>query len=68
MELAPNEAMAHNNLGLSLVQTGRVEEALPQYAKALELSPDYAVAHNNLDRVKCFPIFFISRWAVINSL
>jgi tetratricopeptide (TPR) repeat protein len=48
LELAPNEAIAHNNLGYSLVQAGRVKEAIPQYEKALELSPDYAEAHNNL--------------------
>jgi tetratricopeptide (TPR) repeat protein len=48
VELAPSEAIAHNNLGISLVQTGRAKEAIPHYEKALELSPDYAEAHNNL--------------------
>ena len=48
LELAPNEAMAHNDLALSLVQTGKIPEAIPHYEKAIALSPGYAVAYNNL--------------------
>ena len=48
LELEPDEAPAHNNLGLALVETGKVEEGIAHYRKALELSPGYPEAHNNL--------------------
>ena len=40
--------MAHNNLGILLGGTGRTDEALAHYRKALELSPNRADAHYNL--------------------
>jgi tetratricopeptide (TPR) repeat protein len=48
LELEPDEAPAHNNLGLALVETGKVREGMEHYRKALELSPGYPEAHNNL--------------------
>ena len=48
LELDPDEAQAHDNLGLALVETGKVEEGMEHYRKALELSPGYPEAHNNL--------------------
>jgi Flp pilus assembly protein TadD len=48
LELAPSEALAHNNLAIALVETGGIEEAMAHYRKALELSPEYPEAHNNL--------------------
>ena len=48
LELDPDEAQSHNNLGLALVETGKVEEGMEHYRKALELSPGYPEAHNNL--------------------
>src|ERR1019366_5048338 len=39
---------AHYNLGVALVQKGRVDEAIAQFQMALQLKPDYAEAHNNL--------------------
>lgn len=48
LELEPDEAPAHNNLGLALVETGKVEEGMEHYRRALELSPGYPEAHNNL--------------------
>ena len=47
LELEPDEALPHNNLGLVLVETGKVEEGIAEYRKALELSPGYPEAHNN---------------------
>jgi tetratricopeptide (TPR) repeat protein len=43
----PSAWMAHNNLGLALVEAGRAEEALPHFAAALKLRPAYAEAENN---------------------
>jgi protein O-mannosyl-transferase len=44
----PGSWMAYNNLGTALLKTGRVDEAISQFRKALEIQPGYAVAHNNL--------------------
>ena len=40
--------MAHNNLGLLLRQTGRLQDAIEQYNETLQIKPDYAEAHYNL--------------------
>ena len=39
LELDPDEAQTHNNLGFSLVETGKLAEGMEHYRKALELSP-----------------------------
>jgi Tfp pilus assembly protein PilF/Tol biopolymer transport system component len=45
---SPAESLAHNNLGVALAETARVEEAIRHYRKALDLDPHYPEAHNNL--------------------
>jgi tetratricopeptide (TPR) repeat protein len=40
----PNNARAHNNIGLALQQLGHIEEALPHHQRALALSPGMAEA------------------------
>ena len=40
-------AEAHNNLGFTLQQLGRLEEAEVSYTKALTMKPDYAEALYN---------------------
>lgn len=44
----PQSWMAYNNLGMRLVQAGRLDEAIAQYRKALELNPQFAEAYYNL--------------------
>jgi tetratricopeptide (TPR) repeat protein len=44
----PESWMAYNNLGMRLVQTGRVNEGIADYQKALELNPQFAEAYYNL--------------------
>jgi len=44
----PSVWIAHNNLGVIYLQTGRVEEAAGQFEEAVRLNPNYAAAHNNL--------------------
>ena len=48
LELAPNDAEAHNNLGVLQRDTGRLVEAEESYRQALAIAPDYAEAHSNL--------------------
>src|SRR6202167_1037861 len=40
--------IAHNNLGVSLADQGKLDEAIAHYSEALRIKPDYADAHNNL--------------------
>tara|TARA_A100001015_G_scaffold307819_1_gene404365 strand:+ start:44 stop:1036 length:993 start_codon:yes stop_codon:yes gene_type:complete len=48
VELSPQDAEAHNNLGTMLQELGRLDEALASYSHAIALKPDYAEAHYNL--------------------
>ena len=48
LEIKPDYAEAHNNLGIALAGRGRIDEAIAHYRKALEIKPNYAEAHNNL--------------------
>ena len=48
MELKPDYAEAHSNLGHVLRQMGRLEEAEACCRRALELQPDNAACHHNL--------------------
>ena len=48
LEIKPDYAEAHNNLGSLLPKRDRVDGAIAHYQKALEIKPDYAEAHNNL--------------------
>lgn len=44
----PESWMAHNNIAISLVGKGKVDEAIIHYNEALELDPNYSEAHYNL--------------------
>ena len=48
IQLRPDFAAAHNNLGAVLKDQRRLEEAAASYQKAIQLQPDYAAAYNNL--------------------
>jgi Flp pilus assembly protein TadD len=47
----PNDARIHNNLGAALTRTGKFNEAIPQFEKALQLNPQYNLVHANLANV-----------------
>jgi Flp pilus assembly protein TadD len=44
----PTSLMAHNNLGILLLQNGQTDKAIEQYRQAVATDPDFAEAHNNL--------------------
>jgi tetratricopeptide (TPR) repeat protein len=48
IELNPELAVAHYNLGILLKEMGRKEDAEAEYREALRIDPDYAEAHYNL--------------------
>ena len=48
VQLAPQDAEAHNNLGVMLQELGRFAEAQASYMQAIALKSEYAEAHNNL--------------------
>ncbi len=41
-------AAVYNNLGIALMEKGRVKEAIVQYRRALEIEPEHYKAHTNL--------------------
>jgi tetratricopeptide (TPR) repeat protein len=48
LEIKPDFAEAFNNLGLTLSDLGRKDEAVNAFKKAIELSPEAPEAYNNL--------------------
>jgi tetratricopeptide (TPR) repeat protein len=48
LKIRPDNAEAHNGLGLALAGCGQLDEAIAHFQRALEIKRDYAEAHNNL--------------------
>src|SRR5262249_22574608 len=46
--LRPADPRAHNNLGNTFREAGRLREAIDSYERAIALSPGYADAHYNV--------------------
>ena len=44
----PNMLQAYNNMGVTLRETGRFEEAAAAFRKVTEIAPNYPKAYNNL--------------------
>jgi arylsulfatase A-like enzyme/tetratricopeptide (TPR) repeat protein len=51
LELGPQRADLHSDLGIVLVGAGRTQEGLEHYRRALELDPEFLGARNNLANV-----------------
>ena len=48
LEISPNDAEVHSNLGNTLKELGRLEDAETSYNKAIAIKPDLAEVHSNL--------------------
>lgn len=48
VQLAPNDAEAHGNLGTAWQERGMYTQAVDSYTRALELNPDFVEAYGNL--------------------
>jgi tetratricopeptide (TPR) repeat protein len=49
LDLRPQDAELHTNLGTALARLGRLAEAIPQFQDALAISPDLEAAKRNLE-------------------
>jgi len=47
---SPDDYLAHNGMGVALMQLGRVGEAVEEFREAVRLRPDYGMARANLER------------------
>jgi tetratricopeptide (TPR) repeat protein len=47
VQLQPDSAAAHYNLGTALLMEGKPDRAVDEYQQALRLNPNYTLAHNN---------------------
>ena len=48
LEVTSENYVAHNGLGVALVDQGRNDEAIAHYSEALRFKPNFREAHNNL--------------------
>lgn len=48
VEIDPNFALAHNNLGLTAIETGNIARAIKLLKYAIQLAPDLDIAYGNL--------------------
>ena len=49
IQLDPNFALAHNNLGYTLALQGNIPEAIAEFKKALAIDPNLKIAQENLN-------------------
>ena len=48
MNISTTEAASHYNLGNTLAELGRLEDAATSYKRAIAIKPDFVEAHYNL--------------------
>ncbi len=48
LNVTANNQLAHNQLGVALIENGRTEEAIEHYLQALQITPQYVDARINL--------------------
>ena len=47
IQLNPDSAVAHNELGITLAGQGQLDAALSEFRRAIELMPEFAGAYGN---------------------
>ena len=52
IDLQPDSAEAHNDLGVALASMGRVDEAAGHFRRAVELRPEFQEARRNLESAR----------------
>ena len=52
LRLNPNNAEAHNNLGLALLASGKARESIAEFEAAMHLKPELKGAADNLQRAQ----------------
>jgi tetratricopeptide (TPR) repeat protein len=55
LQINPDHAKAHYNLGLAMEKAGRLQEAVAHYEQALRIKPDYADAEDALAQLQANP-------------
>ena len=48
IEIDPDDAEVHNNLGIAYSKSGKYEEAIEPYKQAIRIDPNFKEAHYNL--------------------
>jgi Flp pilus assembly protein TadD len=48
LDLSPDDARAHNNLGVALAENGKIDEAIAEYRRSLDLDAGSSQTNNNL--------------------
>ena len=48
LDTSTYDYIAHDSLGYSLLEQGKIDDAISEYETALRIKPDYAESHNNL--------------------
>ena len=67
LRIKPNQADAHNNLGVALVAQRRFSEAVKYYKEVLRLRPNYFEAHINLAVALSYQGKFDNAWQYYNQ-
>ena len=51
IQLNPNNATVHSNLGVALIELGMVDDAKQHFRQAITLKPDHTESHSNLGAI-----------------
>ena len=49
LQLNPQDAQSHNNIGVTLAEQGKLEEAIAHFSEAVRINPKFTEAQRNLE-------------------
>jgi Flp pilus assembly protein TadD len=52
LDIDPDNARAHNNMGIAVAKQGKFDEAVHHFSEALRIDPHHASARKNLQRAQ----------------